>query len=465
MGDGEPANADDAFDAGPPGDEPSGFDAPPGPLDNEPTAGAPDDEEMPLSDHIEEMVRRLGIVLVAMALVSGVVFPLADQLINFLWYTFLPGSFAQCPTTTATAQVACPRLYHPLALVLARLKVATLVGFVVALPVFVYQTYRFMRPGLYPRERRYYLASVPTSLVLAGLGVAFAFYLVLPVLFGYFTGYTTGAADVAFGLTDTFDLIVLVLGFFALIFQIPLLVMLAVMMGLTDRKWLADRRLYFWGGFLTVAFIFSPDPTGMAPFLVAATMVGLFEGTLLVLRWLERDSLVPSPAAMAATRPYVWVLAALVGYLASTAPIPSGYYGNLPPLVTRALIDANLVRATPLLVAGGLVALFEGGALLYRRTAAGYRAGASAGSGEPVDTVAGPGDRTAGRSAVGRAITRLRIPVWALALVVGYFGSPDPALLDVARSVSLPPVQAGAVAVGLAVLFEIAIVLARWRRD
>ena len=239
--------------------------------------GPDTDEEMPLADHIEEMVRRLGYVIVVMAAVSGVVFPFGETIINFLWYSVLPGG-----------DVARPRVYHPLALVLARLKVATLAGFVAALPVFVYQTYLFMRPGLYEHERRYYLASVPTSLVLATVGVLFAYFLILPVIFTYFLTYSRDAATIAFALTDTFDLIVLMMGIFAAVFQIPLFVMLAIMMGLTTRAWLADKRLYFWGAFLGVGFLFSPDPTGMAQIMTAATMIGLFESTLLLLRWTGR---------------------------------------------------------------------------------------------------------------------------------------------------------------------------------
>jgi len=327
--------------------------------------GAPDDEEMPLAAHIEEMVRRLAAVIVVMALVSAVAFPFADRLINFLWYSFLPGSveacrplaaaaanasngtvnatgtFANAPDWTAlqatvpngttlrgvvpdptllnrsypngtviqatfpngtvrnatltagapgpaATDAACPRIYQPLALVLARLKMASLAGFVVGLPVFVYQTYLFMRPGLFPNERRYYLSSVPTSLVLAAVGIGFAYFLVLPVIFTYFLGYSEPVANIAFGLAETFDLIILMLGMFALIFQIPLFVMLAIFLGVTSRRWLESRRLYFWAAFAGIAFIFSPDPTGMAPFIVALTMVLLFEGTLLLLRWTGR---------------------------------------------------------------------------------------------------------------------------------------------------------------------------------
>ncbi len=151
----------------------------------------------------------------------------------------------------------------------------------------VYETYLFMRPGLYPNERRYYLAAVPTSLVLAFVGLCFADFLILPAIFTYFLSYTSAARTSASpsGLTKTFNLILMMMGVLAIVFQIPLLIMLAIMMGLTTRQWMASRRLYFWGGFAGFAFLFSPDPTGMAPFLVAITMVGLFEGTLLLLKW------------------------------------------------------------------------------------------------------------------------------------------------------------------------------------
>jgi len=250
--------------------------------------GAPDDEEMPLTEHIEEMLGRLLAVAVVLGGVALLVFWVAHTVINFLWYSFLPapdGGISQCGSADTGA---CPRVYHPLALLIARLKVASLTGLIVALPVFVYQTYLFMRPGLYPNERRYYLAAVPTSLLLALVGVSFAYFLILPVIFVYFLNYSEGVAEIAFALTETFDLIILMMGLFALIFQIPLFIMLGIMMGITTRKWLADRRLLFWFSFGGVAFLFSPDPTGMAPLLVALTMIVLFELTLALLRWTGR---------------------------------------------------------------------------------------------------------------------------------------------------------------------------------
>ena len=241
------------------------------------TGGGPTaDEEMPLADHIEEMLRRLLIVMIVVSGVSVLTFPFGEEIINFLWESALPSVNTR------------PRLYSPLELVVTQIKVASLAGIVVALPVVVYQSYKFMKPGLYPHERRYYLAAVPTSLVLAFVGLVFGYFVMLPTIFTYFTSYSKGVADIAFALGRTFDLILVLLGYLAVIFQIPLFIMLALMMGLVTRRWLADRRLIFWGAFLGISAVFSPDPTGMAPIILTITMILLFEGTLQLAKWTRR---------------------------------------------------------------------------------------------------------------------------------------------------------------------------------
>jgi sec-independent protein translocase protein TatC len=238
--------------------------------------GPSEDEEQPLTEHIEEMVKRVAVVLFIAGVVSLAAFPFGEEFINFLWYSVLPSDISQ------------PHVYHPLELIVTQLKAASLLGIVLALPVFVYETYAFMRPGLYPHERRYYLAAVPTSLVLAFVGLLFGYFLILPAVMTYFMQYSRDVVDIAFALGETFTLMLVLLGFLAVVFQIPLFIMLAIMMGLTTRTWLEDKRLIMWGVFLGIAFLFSPDPTGMAPFLIALTMVGLYEGTLLLLRWTGR---------------------------------------------------------------------------------------------------------------------------------------------------------------------------------
>ncbi|AGB17431.1 Sec-independent protein secretion pathway component TatC [Halovivax ruber XH-70] len=238
----------------------------------------PDDEEMPLADHVEEMISRLAIVLLVGAAATAVGLLWATDAIGIIWAEAIP-----------QAEAWRPHLYGPLELWLTRIKVASLLGIMVALPVFVYETYLFMRPGLYPHERKYYLAAVPTSVVLAAIGMLFSYLLVLPVLFEYFSYYSRESAAIKYGLGPTFDLIITLTAFLAVVFQIPLFIMLAVMMGVTTRQWLADKRLYFWAAFAGLAFTFTIDPSGMAAGLVAITMIVLYEGTLLVLKWVGVD--------------------------------------------------------------------------------------------------------------------------------------------------------------------------------
>jgi sec-independent protein translocase protein TatC len=439
------ATATPATDTGGSTSDPSGGSARAPELEEPGATGAPDDEEMPLADHVEEMATRLFIVLAVMSGVAVLTLPASDELINFLWYSFLDGPAEACGQVAVSAQQSgqaagpsgadCPHIYSPLALILARLKVASLVGFITALPVFVYETYLFMRPGLYPGERRYYLAAVPTSLVLAAVGVGFAYFLVLRAMFDYFITYSDRAADLAFGLSETFNLIILMLGFFALIFQIPLFVMLAIMMGITTRRWLVQRRLYFWGGFAAIAFVFSPDPTGMAPLLVAVTMIGLFEGTLLLLKWTGSSSPVPTADELAARRPYAYLVVTIVGYLLSAGPVPTGYYGQLPAAVTDPLAAAGF--APSVLVGGGLIVAFEATAYLNKTYV--------------------------GNRRLWSALRRARLPVWALAIVVGYLSVPDPTLFRIVNSFALPAEVAAGVAVALVVVFEGGLAVAKWR--
>jgi sec-independent protein translocase protein TatC len=209
------------------------------------------------------------------------------------------------------------------------------------------------------------------------------------------------------------------------------------MMGVTTRQWMADRRLYFYGGFATVAFIFSPDPTGMAPILVAVTMIVLFEGTLLVLLWTRESSPIPSADALRARRPVAYVLALFAGYLASSAPVPSGYYDSLPAAVTDYLASSGLTTQTPLIVGLAIGGLYE---------------------------LLGYSLRSGGASArVRRAFSRGRALVWPLAFVVGYFGSPDPTLVTRVEALALPARQVAVLVVGLVVAFELFVVIRDWR--
>jgi sec-independent protein translocase protein TatC len=171
-------------------------------------------------------------------------------------------------------------------------------------------------------------------------------------------------------------------------------------------------------------------------------MIALFEGTLLALRWTASGSFVLTAEKLAARRPQAVVVAALVGYLLSSLPAPTGYYDLLPAAATAALAANGLAVYTPVIIAGGLVGAFEAVAFLLRRYGRSQRA-------------------LRARLAVSTA----RRPAWLAAAVVGYLGSPDPVALRVAAAPNLRPTLAAGVAVGLLLGYEALRLLLASRAD
>jgi sec-independent protein translocase protein TatC len=108
----------------------------------------------------------------------------------------------------------------------------------------------------------------------------------LPVLFRYFIFYSEDIATAGLGLRETFNLILMTALAFGVVFQIPLLMSLGVKMGVASVRWFEAKRVYVWGGCITVAALLagSLDPTGVAGLMVALTMIMLFETTLVGLK-------------------------------------------------------------------------------------------------------------------------------------------------------------------------------------
>ncbi|XGI83203.1 twin-arginine translocase subunit TatC [Halorutilales archaeon Cl-col2-1] len=245
-----------------------------------------EDEELPLTAHIEEMVRRLLVVLFVISVGMIVVFYFSTEMIRTIWYNFLPNTEI--------------RVYKPFGLILTRLKFSAMAGVAAAVPVLVYETFAFMKPGLYPHERKYYIAVAPVSVILVALGLVFSYFVALPAVFDYFLRYSEPVADSGLGLSETFSLIILLSLGLGVVFQIPLVIFLAVKMNVTSRDWLASKRIIVWLTFLSVAFLFAPDPSGMAAIIVAATMVTLFELTLFLLRFTSGSAEEEPPEASGA---------------------------------------------------------------------------------------------------------------------------------------------------------------------
>jgi sec-independent protein translocase protein TatC len=128
---------------------------------------------MPVLDHLAELRHRIVVSLVAVAVAATVVFFFSNQIIEFLVTYYKDATHGQ-----RNALI----FLGPVDAFLTRLKVATYGGIVLALPVWLYQLWRFITPGLNPKERRYAVPFVISAIVLFAMGAVVAFLTLEPAL-------------------------------------------------------------------------------------------------------------------------------------------------------------------------------------------------------------------------------------------------------------------------------------------
>lgn len=236
--------------------------------DNKPES----DIDIPVEDHIEELLARLLIVSSIGISVALITLPISDLIIDILWNIHIPNP-----------QMNRPRIYSPFALIFTRFKLIFLISLLITLPILIYQSYKFMSIGLYKNEEFYFKQVSGLSIVLSVISLLVSNLLLIPFLFEQFNNYSDTAADIAYGLQDTIGLMLTIMIYLVLVFHIPILMVLAINLNLVDSTWIRDRRIVFWILFFSVSFISSPDPTGMIPVLIGIIMVVLFEVTLFII--------------------------------------------------------------------------------------------------------------------------------------------------------------------------------------
>ncbi len=154
------------------------------------------------------------------------------------------------------------------------------------IPLLMYELLAFANPGLFPGERRFFLIVVPFSLILFIIGGLLAYFIVLPLLFKYLILFSGDVAVAQLSIRRTFSVVTTMLVGMGLVFQTPLLITLAVKMGLVKYKTLKENRLWIYLGLLAFATFISPDPTAISQLIVASMLVVLFEVSLLIARFL-----------------------------------------------------------------------------------------------------------------------------------------------------------------------------------
>jgi sec-independent protein translocase protein TatC len=162
-------------------------------------------------------------------------------------------------------------------------KLTFFVALFLAMPVVLYQVWAFVAPGLYKKEKRFAIPLLGSSIFLFYLGVAFAYYLVFPLIFKFFTGIAPDGVEVQTDISKFLDFITTIIFAFGLAFEVPIATVLVVWTGLTTPKKLSKARPYvFLGAFVVGMFLTPPDLISQT--LLAVPVYMLFELGILMSR-------------------------------------------------------------------------------------------------------------------------------------------------------------------------------------
>ena len=164
------------------------------------------------------------------------------------------------------------------------MKVTALAAFMIALPYVLYQAWAFVAPGLYDHEKRLALPLVVASSVLFFLGVAFCYYFVFGRVFAFIHDWAPKSITPAPDIEAYFSFVITMFMAFGVTFEIPIVVVLLVRMGLVSVRKLREARPYVIVGAFVVAAVVTP-PDVLSQFMLAIPMCILYEAGLICARF------------------------------------------------------------------------------------------------------------------------------------------------------------------------------------
>ena len=176
------------------------------------------------------------------------------------------------------------------------LKLALIAAIFVAMPYVLYQIWGFVAPGLYRREKRFALPLFASSVVLFYTGVAFAYFIVFPLMFAFLTTTTPAGVRMMTDMSSYLDFTLLLFFAFGIAFEVPVAVVLLASTGLVKVETLKKNRGYVLLGIFVVAAFLTP-PDAISQSFMAIPMYILYELGILFAQYLARGR-----AAEAATQ-------------------------------------------------------------------------------------------------------------------------------------------------------------------
>lgn len=229
-------------------------------------------QEGTLISHLVELRGRLLKISAAVVVVFVALLPFSTKIFSFVAepiVSVLPGN-----RMIATA-VASP--------LLTPFKLTFFVALFAAMPVILYQVWAFVAPGLYKKEKHFALPLLASSILLFYLGISFAYFVVFPLMFGFFTSVAPPGVEVMTDISEYLDFISMIVLAFGLAFEVPVATVLIVWTGLTTTEKLSKARPYvFLGAFVVGMFLTPPDVLSQT--LLAVPVYLLYELGILMSR-------------------------------------------------------------------------------------------------------------------------------------------------------------------------------------
>ena len=241
------------------------------------------DQPMPLVAHLIELRDRFRNILIAVFIAFLCLFPFANEL-----YTYISEPLRELlpeGSSMIATEVASPFL--------TPFKLSLVLAVFLAMPVILGQVWGFIAPGLYKSEKRVAVPLLASSVVLFYTGVAFAYYVVFPLIFGFFTTVGPGDISVMTDINRYLDFVLKLFFAFGFAFEIPVATLLLVASGVTNAQALREKRAYVIVGCFVVGMLLTP-PDVISQILLAVPMWALYEAGIFFAAFIrpegERDS-------------------------------------------------------------------------------------------------------------------------------------------------------------------------------
>ncbi len=157
----------------------------------------------------------------------------------------------------------------------------------ISMPVVLYQVWAFVAPGLYKKEKRFALPMLASSIMLFYAGMAFAYFVVFPLIFAFTAGFTPESAAYMPDMAEYVGFVMMVVLVFGLAFETPIATMLLVVTGITTAEKLSKARPYVFLGAFVVGMLLTP-PDVISQTILAVPVYLLYELGIIMSRVMRR---------------------------------------------------------------------------------------------------------------------------------------------------------------------------------